>query len=243
MNPYFLIQKKQISNKILIVLFGESNSGGRVLNSECSSQDLQEKTIKIFNNGNSIFEPLQIGVNNLINHFRIPNNTEHSMELELSNKYDDGYFVGKEVLLLKSGQGGSKVSEWQIGGSYFNTLKSRIDTAISSLSGENLDVIFMLSLGINDSLAATTSADFKKGLKTLIQNLQNYFSFPINLSLMKFEFVTSAAANCYATQIDEVATELGMKTFSTAGCAVLPDGNHLTYSAMKTATNNFLNSL
>jgi len=242
------MQKKQISNKILIVLLGESNSGGISPNSSAVSSELLPRNVKILNNSSLVFEPLDIGSNNLINHYGLESYWYdcHGMELEIANKYDEGFFGGKEVFIVKAGIGGSKVSQWQIGGTFsgqnsFENFKTRVSKAIELL--DNPEVVFMLSIGINDKLASTAAETYKSGLKTIIQNIQSYYALPFKLSLMKFQFVTSAAANCYATQIDEVATELGMKTFSTAGCAVLPDGNHLTYSGMKAATDNFLNSL
>lgn len=243
MNPYFLIQKKQISNKILIVLFGESNSGGRVLNSECSSQDLQEKTIKILNNDNLTLETLQIGVNNLLDHFGIPARppVEHSMELQIANKYDEGFFEGSEVYIVKAGYGGSKTSDWLSGSTAYNKLTSRINAA-KALIG-NCKIIFMLSIGINDALANTSTTTYKTQLKDLVTRTKADFS-PSNfdLRMMTFEFVPVTPMSGYQAKVIEVKNEVsGVTTFNTSDCGVQSDGWHLTYTGMKQATDNFLN--
>jgi len=232
-----------LTKKLLIVLFGESNSGGIAQNSSATLSELSPRNTKILNNTTLQFEALDIGSNNLIGHIGLESyvSTAHGMENEIANKFDTGYFNEYEIFIVKAGAGGSKVSQWQTGGVYYNTFKSRVNTAINLLfPTEPINIKFMLTLGINDKLAGTSTADYKNGLKTLINNIKADYAFRIWIKLMTFEFVTSAASNCYTTQINEVAKETMMNTFTTQSCPVLSDGNHLDYFGMKTATTNFL---
>lgn len=233
------------TTKSLIVLFGESNSGGIAPNSSATADELSPRSLKIFNNSTlASFDALDIGTNNLVGHagLEYAMYNSHGMELELANKYDAGYFT-KEMFLLKAGQGGSKVSEWQIGGSYYTTFKQRLNACLSLLNISISDCIFMLSLGINDKGINTPVATYKSGMKTLIQNIKNDFSLTeLNLSMMRFEFVTNLAISDYNTAITEVATEESVKSFTTIGLTKIADGYHLDYAGMKSATNAFLNS-
>lgn len=244
MIPFFLIQQKSSKN-ILIVLYGESNSGGIAPNSSATTQEIAPRNIKILNNNTLQFEPLDIGTNNLIGHIGLESyaSNSHGMELEIANKYDEGYFNGKTVYIVKAGKGGSKTSEWGVGSTAYNNLTTRVNAA-KTLIG-NCDIIFMLSIGINDSLANTDATTYKTQLKDLVERTKADFS-PINfdLRMMKFEFVPVTPMTNYQNKIIEVKNEVsGVSTFNTSGCGVLSDGWHLNYSGMKTATDNFLNKL
>lgn len=253
MNPYFMFQKDSgqggiptIPKKpILIVLFGESNSGGIAPNASAQSLELAPRKAKILNNNTLEFEPLDIGTNNLIGHLGLESYwyNSHGMELQIANLYDNNYFNNLyEIFIVKAGAGGSKVSEWQTGGNYYNTFKTRVQTAIDLIfQNDPINVRFMLSLGINDKLAGTSTSVYKTGLKTLINNIKTDLNFPkIKMKLMLFDFVTSSAVLAYNTQILEVAKETYINVFDTQGCSVLGDGNHLDYFGMKLATNKFI---
>ena len=240
------MQKKQQNNKLLIVLFGESNSGGIAPNSSALSAELLPRNLKILNNSTLQFEPLDIGTNNLIGHIGLEYAmyNSHGMELELANQYDNGYFGVQDVYLVKAGAGGSKVSDWTSGGAYFTTFLNRVNTARNLLNVAPENIIFMLSLGINDKGINTPVATYKNGIKTLIQNAKTSLDLSeIKLSIMGFQFVTNLSISDFNTAISEVATELNVKTFSTTGLTKIPDGYHLDYAGMKSATDNFLNSL
>lgn len=229
---------------LLIVLFGESNSGGIAPNSSATAYELAPRKVKILNNSTLQFEALDISANNLIGHIGLEAyaSNSHGMENEIANKFDANYWNNLyDIYIVKAGAGGSKVAEWQSGGQYYQTFKTRLNTAINLLfQNEPINVKFMLTLGINDKLAGTSTTNYKNGLKNLIKNIKADFNFRIWLKLMTFEFVTSSAANCYTTQINEVAKETLMNTFDTQYCTVLNDGNHLDYFGMKLATTKFL---
>lgn len=98
----------------LIIIVGESNSGGYALNSELSSSELLARpAVQILNNNTLVFEDLQIGVNNLIGHSGLSNGPTHGMESGLANSIESGLNWGvDQIHLVKTGQGGSQVSQW-----------------------------------------------------------------------------------------------------------------------------------
>lgn len=242
-NPYFLFQHNQ-GGKLIIVLFGESNSGGIAPNSSATSLEMSARNIKILNNNTLEFENLQLGVNNLIGHIGLESYwyDSHGMENQLANLYDAGFFGGKEVYIVKAGRGGSKVSDWVQGSQAYNNLQTRLNTAIELVFGNEIpNIKFMLTLGINDYLAGTSPSDYKSGVENLLSNVKEDYPHNFNLRLMKFDFVTSSASNAYSNQILQIPNDIsGVTVFNTVGCSVLPDGNHLDYLGMKSATNKFL---
>lgn len=251
MNTFFLIQRKEQPlnpvNPKLFVLFGESNSGGLAPNSSALSSELLPRNLKILNNSTLKFEKTKIGVNNLIGHIGLEYamNTAHGMELELANKYDEGYFNDKEIYLVKAGAGGSKVQEWGVSDTYFQNFKNRVNTA-RELLFENYpeDITFMLSIGINNRGVNDGWPIYKSGLQAMIDNLKSELNITNpKLSIMKFQFVTNLDMGLYNAVIDDVATDSNVDTFDTTGLTTIPDGYHLDYLGMKGATNNFLNSL
>ena len=249
MKALLLLQKGLVFNKppLLIVLFGESNSGGIAPNSSATSQELAPRNLPIMNNSTNQFEPLDIGTNNLIGHIGLEYAmyNSHGMELEIANKYDANYFPNNDVFLLKAGAGGSKIDEWESGDVYYQTFLSRCQNAMSLLFGSNpVNIKFMLSIGINNKGIGTPVATYKAGLKSLVQRVRTDLNLVgnFNLSMMRFEFVTNLAISDYNTAISEVATEENVKSFNTTGLTKIADNYHLDYLGMKGATTNFLNS-
>ena len=246
MKAIFLQQRSLSTNKKLFVFFGESNSGGLAPNSSATSQELAPRNLQILNNNSFQFEPLDIGTNNLIGHSQLEYAmyNSHGMELQLANKYDEGYFGSDEVFLVKAGQGGSFIADWEAGDTNYTTFLSRVNQAISLLNIASEDVYFMLSIGINNRGVNTPTATYKAGLKDLVQrvkvdlNLTTY-----NLSIMKLDFVTNLNMTDYNQAITEVSSEENVQTFSTLGLTKIPDGYHLDYAGMKDACDAFLSSL
>lgn len=115
---------------------GESNSGGRALNSDLNTFEKSAKPyLQILNNQTFLFEDLQIGVNNLIDHYGMPayiTTTEHSWENGLVKKIEDSTITDK--WLVKTGQGASTIAQWNDGEiTYWTKFQQRVDAAISIL--------------------------------------------------------------------------------------------------------------
>jgi len=154
---------------LVIVITGESNSGGIGLNSQATSAELQPRpSVQIMNltNGLFSFEPLQLGVNNLRDHDRLEGyySTCHGFENELANAVETNAFPGfKQVYLIKTGQGGSTIQQWagEAPGGYWSQFMQRIEAGKRQLPANPRWVVWF-SLGINDAIAGTPVAQWKK---------------------------------------------------------------------------------
>jgi len=139
-------------NRFLIIFNGESNSGGLVYDSLLSPSELAPQSqIQILNNTSFHFESLDIGTNNNLDHFNMPVG-RHGWEANLANKVlSESSYYGDSVFLVKTGQGGSMLSEWDVNGIYFQKFKKRLDTAQYKLRDRNLKKVIFLSIGLNDT--------------------------------------------------------------------------------------------
>ena len=178
----------------LIVFIGESNSGGYGKNSDASANELTSTTaVKIWDNDNNDgFDDLDIGTNNLRGHTGLtgvddpdlPGSTtidqsRHGWELQLSNTAEAGDWGVDTVYLVKCGQGGSKVSEWNAGGSYMTAATTRINGAIAAIKalGKTPIVYVWMSIGINDDIAGTSMLAYKTGLAEWITRIRSLTGF------------------------------------------------------------------
>lgn len=142
----------------LIIITGESNSGGYALNSQAPSDEIGQRLgVQILNNSTFEFEALNIGVNNLIDHAGLSNGSTHGLELGLANSIDDGLWGRTPVYLVKTGQGGSTVGQWTQNDTYFQKFIQRITAAFNALQGAGYVVqpYVWFSQGINDAIAGT----------------------------------------------------------------------------------------
>lgn len=151
-------------DSLLVIFTGESNSGGYAYNAELSGGDLQPfpKT-QILNNTSLVFEPLQIGVNNLIGHTGLTANASHGWEVGLAKRCIQGKLGPTPVYLLKTGQGGSIISQWNSGGAFYTTFLSRLNTAKSILAAANITYkpVVWYTQSINDAIAGTDIPTWK----------------------------------------------------------------------------------
>lgn len=201
-------------DEILVVVVGESNAGGQATNASLASWQLAARNLTIFNNTSEVFESLDVGTNNLIGHTGLTDNATHGTEVGLADAYDEGDFDSEVVRLLKSGQGGSQLSDWDEGDSYYTTFLSRLEAAKTALGGVPNYCVWMF-VGINDmEVYAVSAATFETRLNDLIDR---YRAVMPNCEILinKLMVATSddvaynsaidtiAAARAYVTAIDE----------------------------------------
>jgi hypothetical protein len=182
----------------LIIMLGESNSGGLARNIEAPTNELNVRYgINILNNNSFEVETLNIGStgNNLLGHYGIPDVTSsvwngacgppHGWELGLANKVDQNAFNNSPIYILKAGQGGSTIGDWNIGGSYWNTFVNRYNTIISQIP-ETPNVYIWYELGINDCINNTNINTWKDGLVNHFANIRQTIgiSAPIFMTLL-----------------------------------------------------------
>jgi len=150
------------ATNFVFVFTGESNSGGQAPNSDATPEDLAPAPqVQILNNTTFKFENLDIGTNNNIGHYNLPCCDTHGLELQLANSTKANAFANNpQVYLVKTGQGLSTLSEWNVGGTYWTKFLQRTDATKALLPTPKQWVVWY-SLGINDYIFETPISTFK----------------------------------------------------------------------------------
>ncbi len=230
---------------LVFVLAGESNSGGIALNSEATEAELAPRpSVQIMDlySGAFGFEPLDIGYNNVVDHEGLSNNTTyvpslhdiriHGMELGLANAVEAGAFGVTSVYLIKTGQGGSRIAQWNVGGTYWTKFLQRTDAAKLALPATARWVIWY-SQGINDAVAGVPIAAWKAATVAHIAKLRAQLP---GCQLIFTEFQSMPANAGYpavnAAIRELVAADPTLASVDTTGAAT--DGaNHWSYAGYR----------
>jgi hypothetical protein len=227
------------SDNVLFILGGESNAGGRALNTDLSPLELGTRdSLKIFNNDSFQFESLKVGMNNLLDHFTLINGTTHGLEVALANRIKQPFY-SKVAYLIKAGQGKSLITDWDSSGVYYKTLVTRTQVARQLLANTAVSykTVILYSQGINDLLAGVSSSSWKANTKKHFQNLRNELGANTMIVITKFMSQYSG----YNGVIDEICNELP-NTFSVeTGDASLVDDKHWNASGFKLIGDRMLN--
>lgn len=250
----------------LFIFSGESNSGGYANNSLALSSELGDRpTVKILNNTTlASFDTLHIssigdGADNThTGHV----GTElwgsvHGWELELANRVAAGTFGTNPCYLVKTGQGGSRISDW-IGGTLYTyngssnyvdpwaAFQQRVNAALSilqSIDGNSTRNIYMFySQGINDALNATAIASWKQYTKDHIAKIRAKYG-QVKVVTHRFETITSVNMAAYNTAIDEICAEVTDITAVSTSSATLKDNYHWNYTGMKLIADRMMDAL
>lgn len=227
------------SDTLLIVFSGESNSGGDALNSAATSAELLPRSVQILNNQTLDFDSLRIGVNNLLGHsgYECCTATKHGWELGIANAYDSNTFNGRLVKIVKTGQGGSTMSQWGESSNYWDTMQLRVDTALSLLGG-NPEVVLFYSQGINDILASTSTATWKSLTKAHIQKIRAKYG---NIKIVMTDFHIIPTIEAYNATMAEIASEEGNMWIINTSAASYSDVYHWDYAGMKYIASLMIN--
>jgi hypothetical protein len=163
------------SGPLAFVFAGESNSGGIAFNRDATAAELAARpSVQILDlySGAFDFEALDIGHNNLVDHAGITTNPTyvptpphgilvHGMELGLANAVEAGAFApATSVYLVKTGQGGSRILQWDPVGPYWAKFVQRVRAARAALPASTRWVVWY-SQGINDAVAGVPIATWK----------------------------------------------------------------------------------
>ena len=229
---------------LAFVFTGESNSGGKGLNSDATASELApQPSVKIMNLTSGLFgfENLLIGTNNLRDHAGLEAgyNLWHGFELELANLAEANMFPGNpSVYLIKTGQGGSTVNQWDVGGAsgYWTKFLQRTNAGKSQLPGNTQWVVWM-SLGINDAIAGTPIDAWKAAMEAHISKIKIQLPGAI-IILTRFDSMPGAYLAPYNAAIDQMASELSnVSIVDSTGAAIFDDGYHWNYSGLKTVAD------
>lgn len=221
----------------LIIFSGESNSGGLALNSDALLSELSPiPGVQILNNSSLTYESLDVGTNNIINHLgataEMNAQTVHGWELGLGNESSQ---YGSQVYLLKTGHGGSVISQWSVGNgsTYWTKFLQRVNRAKAlnpsgtfGLSGYK--PILWYTQGINDSLAGTPIPSWKT------QTTAHFAKIRAEIPDIPILFTdVTPLYTAYSTAIQELVTEIPNCYFISATGAPLRDNSHWNYIGMK----------
>jgi hypothetical protein len=245
MNIFQAATGRKKHRPVLVIIIGESNSGGYVLNSTVPDGLLTTyNSVQILNNFSFLFEDLQMTVNNTLDHTGgLTGDTWCGMELGLAlraNVYD---FYGTGCKLIKTGHGGSTISQWSSDGTYFGKFIQRIEAAQSQINFASYKIVVLFSLGINDTISGTPMNTWKTGVSNLIANMRSVIgqgNTPVIMTGFEgmgtggnqFNAVTEAMAEL-------TTTEANVHKITAAG-APLGDPNHWNYTGMRIITNRLL---
>lgn len=237
---------------VLIIFWGESNATGYADNGLASGGELAARDLQILNNSNYNFESLDVGTNNILYAAggvdNCPSCTTHGMEIGLANAYDDGDFDGHPVYLIKAGQGGSIISDWETTDAYYDSLESRITRGynlILSATGQVPMIAIWGSQGVNNMIAGTSAATWKTAVKQFITDIRatihTVTGQPSSVIPFLFTRFNSMSSNlAYETVIGEIEDEVSdFYAVSTSGAA-LKDINHWQYAGFLLFVPSFI---
>lgn len=242
MNISTIIQSGGNVNRTIpmLVMSGESNSGGQVPIGSASAGELQPRpALQIYNPTTQVFETMQLGVNNLIDHFGLTDNTVMSWENELAN-LASAATIKNPTYLVKTGQGGSTIAQWNTGGTYSNKFIARVDTALSFLpatTGAKFALLY--SQGINDRVSGSwNAATWKAATIARFNYLRSVYGlFPIVMTKFMYPFADIDAV------IEQICTEVENCFFvNTADLGTL-DAYHWDYAGQKTIASRMVDKL
>ena len=219
-------------NVALFVINGESNSGGYALNSQAPSNEIGVRNeVKILNNSSFVFEDLNIGVNNLIDHAGLSNGSTHGFELPLANAVRDKSIDFSEVYLVKTGQGGSRIGEWGVSGTYYQKFVQRVDSAKTILKRQGkTPIIFVIySQGINDALASYSATVWRDSTISHFKRIRQKLGF---VPILMTKFMSNYST--YNSQLDLIGTYNDFNIPIYTADATLRDPNHWDYFGFPT---------
>lgn len=228
----------------LFVFNGESNSGGIALNSQALSAEIGLRpSVKILNNVTlSSFDTLNIGVNNLIGHDGLEaySGLCHGFELELANRAEssDPYYMNP-CYLIKTGQGGSQIAQWNNDTNLFYTrFLARVTQGKIRMPNPNYRTVVLYSIGINDAIYGTTTAAFKTGVSAHFVRMRSILGADTPIIMTQFQSMLSYGT--FDTAIAELADEIDNVYCVSSSGAGMRDANHWSYAGMKTVTGLML---
>lgn len=234
----------------LIVFTGESNSGGQASNNAATAYELSQRpSVQILNNNSFTFEALHIaGGNNLYGHYGLDPEylgVMHGWELELANLVEGGRFPAAPCYLVKTGQGGSKISQWNEGDRYYTSFIKRVDAAIAGLqqiSGAAPRMFIVYSQGINDAISNVDVSTWKAATIAHIDKIRTRYGAEIPFIVTLFMNTFSLAA-AYNNAIVEISNEL-KGIYTVVGADLTRDDiYHWDYNGMKKLADRLLGSV
>jgi len=227
---------------ICFIALGESNSGGVAPNASAFAWELASRSeLQMLNTSTLIFENLDIGTNNNLNHAGL-GATTHGWELELANACKRGEF-DRDVFYIQTGQGGAIVAEWLPGSgglaAFNNSFIPRINAAKEIFGLRKIQYVVWLSLGINDAIAGTNSFLYKGWMRTLIAAIKEQLP-GVKICVGRI-MRTNASYESIDDRITELSDDPDIRVVSISGLTT-DGGNHWDYQGMRGFSERLLDA-
>jgi len=223
------------SEVLLFFLNGESNSVGYSFNSEAPSGELGLRSnVQILNNTSLVFEQLNIGVNN---------DSEiggtHGWELGIANQMSAGG-IGSftQVYIVKTGKGGTRIADWNVGGTWYTRMQTRMTAALNAIAamGKTPKIICLYSQGIND-VPTNTVPVWKADTIAHFSNIRGLYGASMPILMTKF-LSPHAVFNTAMDEID--SADPNTVAIDATGTTKNPDGAHWDYAGSKLLASRFI---
>ena len=222
---------------LTFVFTGESNAGGMALNSDATSTELASTPqVQILNNNTFLFENLDIGTNNNLDHYNMPCCIYHGFELQLANSVKANAFTNNpQVYLVKTGQGLSILGDWNVGGVFWTKFLQRIAAAKTQLPASTQWVVWY-SLGINDYIFGTPTGTFKTMTIAHLNKIKAELPGAI-IIMTQFQ----SMGDIYTDAMTEIAsTQPNVYVVDSTGATLTAEGLHWNYIGFKTLVNKMV---
>lgn len=223
---------------IMVFAFGESNSGGEVLNTSATAWELESRPeLAFLNVSSNVFQSLDVGTNNNLDHFGL-DSTKHSWELGLANRVRENYVGSKIFRYVQCGQGGSRVAQWNVGGSYWAKFLLRANAAKAA---RPCNYVVWFTLGINDTLAAVSAASWKTSVIELLGRIKTVLP---GVKIYMTELMDNSAEKiAYNTALSEIAADDADVFLVSQSGLTLKDIHHWDYASQKEWSLRFLRAM
>jgi hypothetical protein len=225
---------------LCVIAVGESNSGGVANNANAFAWELASRPeLQMLNTTTLLFENLDIGTNNNLNHLGLTSAT-HGWELELANACKRNE-IGRQTYYIQTGQGGTLGWQWIPGaGGYFETsFIPRVDAAKAQFATRPVQYVVWLSLGINDAIASTNSYLFKGHVRRLIAGIKAQIP-DVKICIGRI-MRTNASYEAIDDRIAELSDDPAVRIVSIASLAT-DGGNHWNYYGMRGMSERMLDA-
>lgn len=237
----------------LLIFAGESNAGGLAVNADATAPELAARSsVRILDNTTLAWADLDVGTNNLVGHFGLPDNATHGLEIGLANTVDAGRWPNSppQIYLVKTGQGGSVIAEWATGHSsgYWSTFLSRVNAAKGLLqtAGVGVTPIVFYSQGINDALLGvpTPVATWKSQTIAHLAKIRSELGATTPIYMTRFAAPPLAASDtAYNVAMDEIAAaDSYTKVLDTAALGIV-NTHHWSYQGYLALAERLLDEI
>lgn len=237
----------------LLLLAGESNSGGLGFNSDLPLAELAPTSkVRIWNNDtNTGFDDLDIGTNNLRGHTDLTgvggiDTTRHGLERVFALR------AAHQVHLVKAGQGGSIIGQWAPADAsgYYNTLVNRYTLARNRLLATRYEVrpLIVWWQGINDTIAGNTGVGWRNATVTHFNQLRTLTGENTPIFVMKImsgqaSFPGKELINAHIDLLPTLLSNVHPIDVSAANGQVQGDFHHWTAAGLQTCGNALVDQI